>query len=587
MKIKCLNCKGYKMFKKLTLVVVIISALLISIPEKSNAQVGDESFRMKLESILFNFKNYRFSNISVYSLRDQRDVRRIIRERDEALALGEMGVTADEDCLKGVDNVILQTIESGVNDGSNPGQIQRNLFARGLPVPENFDCIFNYYRSKDVGLIPQVRNVYIVTTRKPREALTPNTIIAMIVSYSDDRSLARNINRPSPTNVYTYPELKEHKLNSADFRAENLYDLLMNSFLQGNVDDKTLEAQGIGTFISFFAPKAGVTKSLISNESVVQSSDIQLFKRISEGQAFDMTDKFHEVIVSGDLISWRQYDYPIIYYPDGYLDTLDRRTNLALPKFGLEMKYGIESINYPSFWSERLTVSAIWEAVKLGIILPTNGWSNISTDVYNLERRLTHAGVGIAGEADFPFAVIPKSGVFNANFGYVFGDAEEGPRKRKLSPDTYVTNFDDLDYLIRFNAQLHYTFGVAIDRDYMIRFGLGGTIYNVEKWYNKLDEDPETRRNLISYERLKDETIGGISGRLDFMARGLTTPFGVSAQYFDEGIYTNIWLQVPIVANTFSLRLDAKGFFKAIADKPREWEHKSVFLPMARFIVNF
>lgn len=53
------------MFKKLTLVVVIISALLISIPEKSNAQVGDESFRMKLESILFNFKNYRFSNISV------------------------------------------------------------------------------------------------------------------------------------------------------------------------------------------------------------------------------------------------------------------------------------------------------------------------------------------------------------------------------------------------------------------------------------------------------------------------------------------------------------------------------------------
>jgi hypothetical protein len=575
------------MFKKTTFIVVLIATLFLTLPERSEAQVGDESFRMKLESILFNFKNYRFSNISVYSLKDQKDIRRIIKDRDEAITLGEMGVTADEECLKGVDIAVLQMIETGVNNGDNAGAIQRTLFGRSLPIPESFDCIFNYYKSKDRGIIPQVRNVYIVTTRKGREQLTPNTIIAMIVSYSDERGLTRNINRPSPTNVYTYPELKEHTLDAKDYRADNLYDLLMNAFMQGMVEDKTLEAQGIGTYIKFFAPQAGVTKSLISDEAQVQSFDIQSFKRISEGQALDITDKFNEIIVSGDLISWRQYDYPMLSYPDGFTDTLDRRPNLALPKFGIELKYGIESINYPSFWSERMTLSAIWQAVKMGVILPTNGWSNLTTDVYNIERKLTHAGVGVAFEADFPFAVIPKSGVFNTTLGYVFGDAVEGPLERNLSPDTYQTDPFDLDYLVRYNAQLHYTFAVAVDRDYLLRFGLGGTIYGVEKWYHNSTENPETRRNEITFERLGDESVGGISGRVDFMARGLSTPFGISMQYFDEGLYTNIWLQVPIVDNTFSLRLDAKGFFKAFTEDPRMWEKKSVFLPMARFIVNF
>jgi hypothetical protein len=35
----------------------------------------------------------------------------------------------------------------------------------------------------------------------------------------------------------------------------------------------------------------------------------------------------------------------------------------------------------------------------------------------------------------------------------------------------------------------------------------------------------------------RDETIGGISMKLDFMSRDITTPFGASLQYFDESIY--------------------------------------------------
>lgn len=573
------------MIKKISKLVLCLTLLSVVLPIGASSQ-GDESFRLKLESILYSYKNYRFSMVSVYKLKDIRDVSKLVKEKDDAATGGGAAVVANADAIKGVDATTLQVIEREAKAGNSLMNVQRALVQRSLPIPENVDAIYQYYAPK-AGVDKRVRNVYVVTTRKEPDAIMPHNLIAMIVDFEDQNSLKRQLDNASPKNIYTYPELKEFTLNPADYRSDNMYDLLVNQFMQGQVEDKTLEAQGFGTLIEWYSPKAGVTKSLLNKEGTVNSYDIQLFKRISEGQSYDITDKFNEVIVSPDLISWRRYDYPMLTYSDGFTDTLDRIVNMSLPKYGLELKYGAEAINYPSFWSERLTMSAVWQGVKLGLVLPTNGWSSLAKDLYSVERRLTYAGVGIAGEADFPIAVIPKSGVFQTSFAYILGDAEEGPTKRNLNPDSYITNFEDNDYLIRYNAQLHYTFGVAIDDNYLLRFGLGGTIYGVEKWYNKLVEDPETRRNSISYEMLTDETVGGISGRIDFMARKVATPFGVTAQYFDEGLYTNLWLQVPIVENTFSLRLDAKGYFKAFGNNPREWENKSVFMPMARFIVNF
>ena len=573
------------MFKKISKLVLCLTLVSIVLPIGLSSQ-EDESFRIKLESILYSYKNYRFSMVSVYKMKEIRDIAKLIKERDAVLMGGEGAGVADAEALKGVDATTLQVIEREAKAGSSLMNVQRALIQRSLPIPDNVEAIFQYYAPK-IGDTKRVRNVYVVTTRKTPDALMPHNLIAMIIDYEDENSLKKQLDNSSPSNIFTHPELKEFALNPVEYRADNMYDLLVNAFLQGNVEDRTLEAQGIGTLITFFAPKAGITKSLLNKEGVVSSFDIQMFKRISEGQAYDITDKFNELIVSPDLISWRRYDYPQLVYSDGFIDTIDRITNYELPKYGVELKYGAEAINYPSFWSERLTLNAIWQGVKLGIILPTNGWSSLTTDLYKIQRKLTHAGVGISGEADFPFAVIPKSGIFNANFAYVLGDAVEGPVKRNLDPDAYETDPTDNDYLIRYNAQLHYTFGVAIDESYLLRFGLGGTIYGVEKWYNKSIEDPDTRQNIISYEQLDGEAVGGISGRIEFMARKVATPFGLSAQYFDEGLYTNLWLQVPIVENSISVRLDAKGYFKAFANEPRAWENKSVFMPMARVIVNF
>ncbi len=140
--------------------------------------------------------------------------------------------------------------------------------------------------------------------------------------------------------------------------------------------------------------------------------------------------------------------------------------------------------------------------------------------------------------------------------------------------------------MIRGNATLHYTFAVAVDSDYWFRFGVGGTGYAAEKWFDDMNTD-DPLNPKIEYSKAESESVVGLSGKVDFMAKEVTTPFGASIQYFDESLSGMIWLQIPIVPNTFAIQLDAKGYFTAFKKDPRPWEHTSLFTPMARFIVNF
>ena len=77
--------------------------------------------------------------------------------------------------------------------------------------------------------------------------------------------------------------------------------------------------------------------------------------------------------------------------------------------------------------------------------------------------------------------------------------------------------------------------------------------------------------------------------KVDFMSTDVTTPFGASLQYFDESIFANAWLQIPIVSETFYLRFDARVFSAALfRDYPRPWENNRIlFIPSARLIFNF
>lgn len=470
---------------------------------------------------------------------------------------------------------------------------------KGLPPPEDLQCIYDVIRGSGGAEEQQIERAYLVTTRSERNSI-PNTVIALIVSYDDSENIKRNLRSVQPSNIYSIRELKDEALDES-FRSRTLYDLMLNALIQGNVDNKTLEAQGIGSDI-YFAPRVyGITSSLALDDNDLYNQDIQQFLRISEAQPIDYIGTSNELIISPDLISWRMYEPPYEIDRDGnfvvdsngnYVIDQYFVTNDDLPSFGLELKYGLEDLNYPSIWSERLTLNAVMKNVKFGVILPT-GWFGDDREILSQERRLTYGGVGIAGSMDFPVKIIPQSGLFKFSFGYVFGDAVQSKYKnRNLSDPSSIDpliNLFDNDYLIRANAQLHYTFGVKIDEDYSLRFGVLGSVYNVEKWFNRISEDSITGDRSLSFSKLDNEVIGGISGKVEFMATNVSWPYGASAQYFDEGIGANVWLHIPlpIMDNRMALRLDAKAYFAAFKNTPRAWESKSLFIPMARLIFNF
>ena len=574
------------MIRNISKLVVGVLLLSMILPVLANGQ--DESFRIKLESILFRFKNYRFSNVALYELKDAKDVRNAIQTKERKKKAAETGAEASEECVKTADPAIASMIESGVQRGESSARIQRSIIGRGLALPEQFDCIYNYYESQQMGPEEILRKAYVVTTRVTKGEAVPNTLIAMIVSYEDEDRLARSIDRPNPKNVFTYNEMKQFELDSKEFGSENMYDLVMTSFYQNNVTNRTLEAQGIGTLIQWTPVVHGVSRNLIKQEADIKSKDIQAFKRISEGMPFDYYQKKNELVASPDLISWKRFDIDKIVYDDGFVDTLSNYTNTQLPKYGVELKYGIPSINYPSFWSERMTVSALWQNVKLGVILPTSGWASLSNSMFSQERRLTHGGSGISGEADFPVMVIPESGIFHVEGAYLFGDAEPADYKdRNVSyanfPLQLQQGVDLTDYMIRANGQVHYTFAISVDDNYLMRFGIGATAYQAETWTYRQDINNEE----LEYYKLDSETVGGLSGKIEAMVTDVATPYGGSIQYFDESLYTSIWLHFPVIENTLGVRLEANGFFTAFRDELHPWENDSVFIPMARFVFTF
>lgn len=564
--------------------IILLNLALMLLPISLLAQAFEPS-NGDLEAVLSRFSNYRFGTISIYRIDNIQDVRKAIRLSEQA----KSGVSTDESILKTVEEEVRYIIEQGVKNDDDINQITTDIINAGklVPAKEILEGIYTFYKNKDID-VQVVESAYLVTTR-PNLGQIPNTIIALLVTTARRGTMEDHLQNVRNTNIYTYDELKAFKLDTS-FTSDNLYDLMVNSLIQGNIINMTMDAQGIGN-PEWFAPrKFGQSSSLISIENDASSYDIQNFVRISEGQALDYGLKENEVIVSPDLISWKRYAKPIYVENNNVVIDSASSSNTNLPKFGLELRYGIDEINYPSFWSERMSLSAIWESVKLGLILPTDGWSSMGKDVYNIDRKLTYGGFGVTGSFDFPFKVIPKSGIFKFNFGYVFGDANESKYKnRRIDPNNYDPNltllFEDFDYLIRLNAQLHYTFAIAIDQNYWFRFGIGGTIFNVERWYNDLDTSGEI--NKLKFRKLDDETIGGISGRIEFMTKNIITPFGAFVQYFDESLSTGLWLQIPIIEKTLALRLDAKGFFSAFKSQPHKWESKSVFVPSARLIVNF
>lgn len=553
------------MMRTITSIICFMAFALAMVPVQAqqNAQI---------KNLLLRFKNWRYGMISLYKVPDA-DEAESMRRLNILLGPREPEITDDAKECKSRDDVESIVLTGG--EGMEEKEIQNTLRKPGCKAYER------YYTQKVAWEKAQFKKAYVLTTRRNQNE--PFEIIGLLTQRNSESYYALKDDLDPPTDIYMPAQLQNvdlekqflmdgQALKGKDIlggtAAATLLDYLNNQLIQSNYENVTPEAQGIGEEgIRFVQKKYGNTLG-------IPEDNVQTYMRISEGLPQDYQNN-NEVIVSvADGVSYRRYERK--HVGDAASEEVDstQPTNANLPLYGVELRYGLEDINYPSLWSNRTAVNALWGSSKLGLILPTAGWSELAKTFGNTQT-MTYAGLGINGSFDFPIKVIDNSGVFNVALSYVFDDATQSDHMRLSST---MNRWED--YLVRYHATMQYSFAVSIDKDYLFRLRLGATIYGMETWtpFNQGTDSADFRN-------VSNTTVGGVSGRVEFMTTSWSTPAGFSLGYFDETVLGTAWLQIP-VADSFSLRIDTRVFAPVFRD-PRPWETSAVVMPAIRFIFNF
>lgn len=514
----------------------------------------------EITAILSKFKNYRYSNVSIFSFREDDGS---IQGLNMLLGPPEPILT---DIAKGAKKK--DEIESYVLD---PNSLDEKEWKKYMADPAN-KAYYKYYSEKVEWERKQFKKAFLVTGRYKRGE--EFKVIALLTQKTTESFYGLEQDLDPPSDVYLENALRKSSAPSGS-SAATLYDYCANQVIQENVINVTSEAQGLDGDTKLIRPKYGVT-------NLVDEDNIQQYIRISEGQPQDYKTGGDELTIGlVDLIRFRHYE---MMRDPATGEIVDSTYNKALPKYGVELKYGLDEINYPSLWSERMTLSVMWQSYKMGVVLPTNGWSSLSKDLFNIDRRLTNAGFGVYAGFNFPMKIVNQSGVFDLSSSYVFGDADFRPAPGSSS----IENPLGTAYLPRFHLQGHYSFAIKIDESSFFRFKLGGTFYSMENWVREPRENRTTGiwdTVTVQNKYDPDEFRGGISGKVEYMALSNTVPWGASIQFFDGTILTNAWLQVPF-NDQFSVKGEARMFRTALRD-PLEWEQESLFFPNLQFIVTF
>jgi len=566
----------------------------------------------QIRSILGKFKSYRYSNVFLFQVDDG-----TVSAINPLLGVPEPKMNAAANRSKKKDQV-QEAIDEGEVD------VAGYLKANGGGNMNNDDREYEkYYRLYTKWQDELFSRAYIVTTRF--RTGEPFEIIGLLTSGNKEMVSKIDENIDPPKGIFLANDLQ--RVGSPDTLgiAKTLYEYLERKILQNDAENVTAEAQGIGEDATFLPQKYGTTYP-------INEDDIQQYLRITDGQPQEYDSPNELTIGLFDLIRFRHYGKLEEFDEEGNLipdeaegdSSVKRIYNKNLPLYGVELRYGMPEINYPSLWSERMTLNVMWQSNKFGIVLPTNGWSSLATDVFSAQRKLTHAGLGIYGSLDFPIKLVNQGGVFNFNGSYVFGPAATNPVSTQFmfagknasgQSDSASYRSLDLSYLPRFHAQAHYSFAVDIDRTAFFRFKLGATMYVIQRFaeleqQNGNDENgrpiyEKKNRQIDQYsyddlstlnrfDQLKiaamnglqgSEVVAGLSGRIEFMNRSRTVPWGASMQFFDGSISGDVWAQVPVV-NGFDLRIMAQYFQVALRD-PKPWEEQTIVQPSLQMLFNF
>jgi hypothetical protein len=513
---------------------------------------------------------------------------------------------ADANAMKRVKEVFTpslqrpSSLDNAEQECTNTDEIKKRI-QKKQPVPKTLieeggspqDCeaVQSYYQA--AASMVQIGKVYVIAERYA-DGQEPN--ILGIVSIEgpkagqpfDNDALRNALNAPISAGVLDAADLRQMKTKQFEKNDstgamqevsgsisgttfENMYDYL-KAMIKQNPQEMTSKIRP-NQAVAMKINKEVVTK-------MIGEDNVGDYLMISEGEPHKASNEgtfLDEVVVGvADLISWRHYEDPN--------NSKDGEPN-GLPKYGAELRYGLDDLGYPSLWSERVAVNALWGAQKLGVILPSSLWSPQITPIF-AERKFTTlgGGIGINGSFDFPFKLIDRSGVFNFSGSGLFGNNIAPARHGQAVGDIRDSAWNN--YLIRAHFQGNYTFAIGIndpdneEQKYFIRFKIGGAAYWVEEWLNRNGVMAST----YNFRRF----VPSLLARLEFMSSGLSVPFGSYIQFFDGVLAGNVWLQVPIAEQGFftGIRLDCK-VSAPVTRAPYPWEVQTVIFPSARFIFRW
>ncbi|MCS6809111.1 MAG: hypothetical protein RML40_10130 [Bacteroidota bacterium] len=557
--------------------------LCLLLLQSAHAQELTKSFLRKLDY-------YKYANVSIFEADGSATTR--FREvitpglpRTPALEQAEQECTNTDDIKKRIQKKqpVPQTL---IDEGGSPTECE---------------VVKNYYTQ--LASLVQIGKVYVICERYTEGS---DPVILGVVGIqaaatpqqaADPDFLKNSLNGPISSAVLDASDLKQFKtkeyekdeagtavairgsIESTSF--DNMYDYLKNMIKQ-NPAEKTASvrpAQSVAMKIN----KEVVTKMIAEDR-------VDEYLMITEGEphkVIDVGKDFSDEIVIGfaDLISWRHYQDPASMQGDP----------TKLPQYGVEMRFGHDDIGYPSLWSERVCLNALWDANKLGLILPTSLWAPQILPILTLPSRFTtlQNSVGLTGNFDFPFKLIERSGVFNVAGSVMLGNSvaynDRGPFANEFEtgiPDSLRIR---KSFLMRWHGLINYTFSIGIndpDKDnlgYNLRFKIGVAGYQMEQWIPRslgAEFVPGTDRTTS----LKFSPFF----RIEYMSYGLSVPFGAYIQYFDGAGSGMAWLQVPISDTGFltAIRIDGR-IFLPIVRGPYEWESSLVAVPSLRFIFRW
>lgn len=569
-----------RMIRAVALAVVVTLYALPSIGQTDGAYVG------KFKNVLRSLSNYRYGDISVFRIEGQ-----LFADIQRYLNPPPVDKTGSIDALSKKDQNLVEEIKRAVRRSQIYDKIIEALENAGYAPNDLADRdvqnVIQYYLDERQYQSELFTGAYIVTSKYQRGEAGDDLVVIglMKTRVKPAGNTIKDLRGVNPGDVITRYELTKldpPPSSSKDY-ADKMQGFLRDQVIQNNVTNVTLEAQGIDD------PDTRFVRQVFGNAVQIPEDDVQQYIKITNGIPVSYVGPNELTVSAVDLISYRRYKAD----PTTKLVTsiekdsagndveVEREVvtyNGRLPQYGGELRYGLEDINYPSVWSERVALNAVWSQARLGVILPTSGWASLANTLGS-QRTMTNAGFGVNTNIEVPIKLIAESGVFNFAASYVFDDAVK--TKHQRFDTTYGRSFD---HLVRFHASAQYTFAVRVDESNLFRLRLGGTGYSMERW-DERDSISATGDTSKIFRMFDSEFIGGISGKIEFMNTSWSTPLGASLQYFDSSILANLWLQLQASEN-LGFRIDA-NIFTPVFRSAHAWENDAVFMPSIRAIFNF